>query len=115
MRHGTRSFEIESVAPSVEFFLPSQSSCSRSRSRSWRSFTCSTDLVGCVATALVGVPGAPEFVKRYVTSTWGAYLLVLRWVPRGPERGVSDPTGIGIPLRSFSFLRSLFSLQGNWE
>ena len=24
MRFGTRSFEIESVAPSVEFFLPSQ-------------------------------------------------------------------------------------------
>ena len=44
-----------------------------------------------------------------------AYFLVLRWVPRGPERGVSDPTGIGIPLRSFSFLRSLFSLQGNWS
>ena len=27
VRFGTRSFEIESVAPSVEFFLPSQSSC----------------------------------------------------------------------------------------
>ena len=48
-------------------------------------------------------------------SVWGAYFLVLRWVPRGPERGVSDPTGSGIPLRRFSFLRSLFSLQGNWE
>ena len=59
--------------------------------------------------------GAPEFVECHVISTWCAYFLVLRWVPRGPERGVSDPTGIGIPLRSFSFLRSLFSLQGNWE
>ena len=59
--------------------------------------------------------GAPEFVECHVISTWCAYFLVLRWVPRGSERGVSDPTGIGIPLRSFSFLRSLFSLQGNWE
>ena len=58
---------------------------------------------------------APEFVECHVISTWCAYFLVLRWVPRGPERGVSDPTGIGIPLRSFSFLRSLFSLQENWE
>ena len=58
---------------------------------------------------------APEFVGCHVISTWCAYFLVLRWVPRGSERGVSDPTGLGIPLRSFSFLRSLFSLQGNWE
>ena len=27
-------------------------------------------LVGCVATARVGVPGAPEFVERHVISTW---------------------------------------------
>ena len=51
----------------------------------------------------MGVPGANDFVERHVISTWGACSWVLWWVPRGPERGVSDPTGIGIPLRSFSF------------
>ena len=68
-----------------------------------------------MATARVGVPGAPEFVECHVISTRCAYFLVLWWVPRGPERGVSVPTGSSIPLRSFSFLRSLFSLQENWE
>ena len=63
----------------------------------------------------MGVLGAPDFVERHVFSTWGACSLELWWVPRGPERGFSDPTECGIPLRSFSFLRSLFSLQGNWE
>ena len=57
-----------------------------------------------------GRPGRPEFVERRVISTWGACFLVLRWVPRGPECGVSDPTGIGNPLRSFSFLPSQFVL-----
>ena len=36
----------------------------------------------------------------------------------GAERSVTrsfGPDWGGIPLRSFSFLRSLFSLQGNWE
>ena len=51
--------------------------------------------------------GRPSFFfEPFVFSTRGAYFLVLRWVPRGPERGVSDPSGSGIPLRSFSFLRS---------
>ena len=54
--------------------------------------------------------GAPEFVERHVISTWGAYFLVLRWVPRGPERGVSDQTGIGIPTAEF-FLPSQFVLS----
>ena len=66
----------------------------------------------CVATARVGVPGWTEFVYRHVISTWCVCLLVLRWVPRGPERGVSVPTGSGIPLRRFPFLRSLFSSGG---
>ena len=47
----------------------------------------------------MGVLGAPDFVERHVISTWGACSLVLRWVPRGPERGVSDPTGSGILVK----------------
>ena len=36
--------------------------------------------------------GRPRFFECHVISTWCAYFLVLRWVPRGLERGVSDPT-----------------------
>ena len=45
----------------------------------------------CLAVATAS-RGAPEFVECHVISTWCAYFLVLRWVPRGLERGVSDPT-----------------------
>ena len=48
------------------------------------------------------IPGGTGYVERHVISTWSVCLLVLRWVPRGPERGVSDPSGSGNPLRSFS-------------
>ena len=60
--------------------------------------------------------GRTEFVERYVISTRCAYFLVLRWVPRGPERGVSDPDRKWHPTAEFfpSFA-VLFSLQGNWE
>ena len=59
--------------------------------------------------------GAPEFVERHVISTWAR---VLSGTAVGAERSVTRSFGPdcgGIPLRSFSFLRSLFSLQGNWE
>ena len=43
-------------------------------------------------------------------STWCAYFLVLRWVPRGSERGVSDPTVNWHPTAEF-FLPSQFVLS----
>ena len=57
----------------------------------------------------MGVRGRPSLFERYVISTWGSYFLVLRWVSRGPERGVFGPDWKWHPIAEF-FLPSQFVL-----